>query len=144
MQLGENELLAALGRLRRDEVQHDGRRATRIERAGKARIQIDGTGPVVSATIRDYSSRGIGLIMTSKLAHGQQFVLILTRNEQTNMRVLCTVVHCRPLSGGEVYAIGAEFTLVLGEERKTPAPPVAHPAEKSLAELDRIRSSILS
>ena len=147
MQLGENELIESLLDLRRgDEFKQDGRRSKRIEKSGKARIQLDGVGSVTSARIRNYSSRGVCLLYTAKLAIGQQFVLMLARNEQTSMRILCTVVHCRGLAGGEVFAVGAEFTLVLGEEKNSPAPATVerHPAERALAELERIRSSILS
>lgn len=146
MQLGENELIESIRSIAKGrDFKKDGRRAPRIDRTGKARIQIDGAGPILTVSVRNYSPRGIGLIHTSKLTVGQQFVLILPRNDQPAMRILCTIAHVQPLSGGEVFAIGAEFTLVLGEA-KPPAAPVPVPVRcaHKVEELERIRSSILS
>jgi hypothetical protein len=111
------------------------RRAPRVELRNRATIvpYVDGMEPTgVGVEVRDFSARGIRFLHSSRLEKGSQFVLELSQRGEDPLRILCTVMHCRPSDEGPI-SIGAEFTCVL---RKTSL-------KISKSDEDRIRQSIL-
>jgi len=113
------------------------RRAARILHTGKTMI-FRTDEPVadraLAVQMRDISARGCSFSCKINLARGSNFVIQFSRNGQPPVGVLCTVVHCRALSGA--FRVGAEFTCSLEEKQTSVA--------TNTSELDRIRSSILT
>ncbi|MGB7157213.1 MAG: PilZ domain-containing protein [Tepidisphaeraceae bacterium] len=118
------------------------RRAARMEVQGNvvvAPVTPDGSlGQSFTALTRDLSFVGIGLLLATRLALGQQIVVRLPRGAAEDaMYLRCTVQHVRPLADG-LFVIGAEFT------------DVAEVKEEQLLgqaggrELQRIRELILN
>ena len=69
-------------------------------------------GESLSVTVRDFSSRGIGILLDRKLAKGTRFVAKMTRKSEPPLAVLYTAAHCRQLNA-HLYLVGAEFTSLL-------------------------------
>jgi hypothetical protein len=100
-----------------------------------------GASPSLSVTMRDFSPRGIGLLIDRPLAKGTQFIAKLTRPSGTPIALLYSVAHCRQLNA-HLHMVGAELTCILPEAE--PAAPQRQPAKASAGnEQARIRASIM-
>jgi hypothetical protein len=113
------------------------RRAPRVPHWARTTIDLcagSETRRQVTVTVRNLSSRGLAITYAAPLLAGEQFVMRLSQAGGQPVTMLCTVVHCRPLSNGS-YNIGAEFTCML--DRETPG------AQPASADIDRIRASML-
>jgi len=60
------------------------------------------------AIMVDFSSRGVGIRFAKPMPFGSHVVLILPHENNTVLRLLCTVVNCRQRSDGD-YFVGCEF-----------------------------------
>lgn len=115
---------------------HEKRRSARIEYSGYVDVVVcaDGsTGAPIHTQVVDLSSRGIALTLPQALQSGDQLIIQFPQYPKRQVRILCTVAHCRKQSETQ-FAIGAEFTCVL------PSQPMAAPRA---ADVGRIRDSIL-
>ena len=115
---------------------HEKRRAARIEYSGWVDVLVcaDGSsGAPVRAQIVDLSSRGIALTLPQPLQGGDQFIVQFPQYPNRQVRLLCTVAHCRKQSDTQ-FGIGAEFTCVL------PSQPIA---ARRTQDVGRLRDSIL-
>ena len=115
---------------------HEKRRAARIEYSGFVDVLVcaeGSTGAPIHTQVVDLSSRGIALSLPQALLSGDQFIVQFPQYPKRQVRILCTVAHCRKQSDTQ-YAIGAEFTCVL------PSQPLAAPKPNDLS---RLRDSIL-
>ena len=115
---------------------HEKRRAARVEYSGFVDVLVcaDGsTGAPIHTQVVDLSSRGLALSLPQPLQSGDQFIMQFPQYPKRQVRILCTVAHCRKQSDAQ-FAIGAEFTCVL------PSQPIAAPPT---ADVGRIRDSIL-
>ncbi len=124
--------------------ENDHRRATRVAQHGTVVVLLladagatesDRSKSYLTMSVRDISTRGIGLVHASPLINGRQFVVYLT-NDQSPARLLCTVVHGKRVKQGH-YHIGAEFTCVLNDEKVAPNAPAINDDRQ------RIQRSIL-
>src|SRR4051812_6421785 len=61
-----------------------------------------------TATMVDFSSRGVALHFPRPIIAGAHFVLVLPSVLNKPLQLLCDVVHCRKRSDGK-FATGAEF-----------------------------------
>lgn len=116
----------------------DKRRARRIGYRAKIHItRCDTTAydqkEPIAALLRDFSPRGVSLLMNLPMERGQSFVLHFKQNDGKEVEMLCTAVHCQP-GGKDRYLVGAEFSCQVEPE---PVP------QEHQSELDRIRQSIL-
>jgi hypothetical protein len=80
------------------------------------------------------SSRGICITYNQPLPNGRQFVVHILGQDQRQIHILCTVVHCRQI--GSRHKIGAEFTCVV-------SPQAAAQAVYEESQSLRIQQSIL-
>ena len=131
------EIVNAFGGGNQIDPVHKNRRAARVQHNGRTMIFRTGEAiaeSAVSIQMRDISARGCSFVCKSKLAFGSTFVIQFSRNGQPPTGMLCTVVHCRSITGGS-FKIGAEFTCTLEK--------AASKATNS-SEMDRIRNSILT
>lgn len=130
------EIMHGLHATPRPANQAEQRRAPRIARNVKLDITpiVDGVAQgAYTAQVENLSSRGLGILDANKLRTGSQFTLTLPHENGTVIPILCTVVHCRTVSKN-LFRIGAEFTCLVSDERRTLA---------TADEQDRIRASIL-
>jgi hypothetical protein len=74
-------------------------------------------GESLSVTVRDFSPRGIGILLDRKLVKGTRFVAKMTRKSELPLAVLYTAAHCRQLNA-HLYLVGAEFTSLLASGMK--------------------------
>jgi hypothetical protein len=115
---------------------HEKRRAARIEYTGFVDVLVctdGGTGMPIRTQVVDLSSRGIALTLPQSLQSGDQFIVQFPQYPKRQVRILCTVAHCRKQSDTQ-FAIGAEFTCVL------PSQPLAAARPQDVS---RLRDSIL-
>jgi hypothetical protein len=115
---------------------HEKRRAARVEYSGFVDVLVcadDSTGSPIRTQVVDLSSRGIALALPQPLQSGDQFIVQFPQYPRQQVRILCTVAHCRKQSDTN-FAIGAEFTCVL------PSQPLPTPRAQDLS---RLRDSIL-
>jgi len=131
--------LAATFNAKESPIEHDRRRAARMDLRANVKITPVHAGRRLSPThvmVSDFSARGIAFIQSDSMIKGEQFVTELPRNGGGNVELLCTVMHCRSI-GHNVFTIGAEFTCVL-------PPGVKHIPEDDKREMNRIRKTLLS
>src|SRR5258708_786615 len=88
----------------------------------------------VTVTCRDYSTRGIGILIRQPVAQGAQFVVKIQQQGEAAVSMLCTTAHCRKINAN-LYALGAEFTCLLPEAKAK--------AVDDLSEQQRISASIM-
>lgn len=67
------------------------------------------------ARIRRISVQGIGLLHHCEISIGEEFTLLLPRQNASAVTVRCSAVRCE-MGGDGVYRIGAVFTAVLSDE----------------------------
>ncbi|MDB5296320.1 MAG: hypothetical protein JWO31_2303 [Phycisphaerales bacterium] len=144
MSLSAEQFASVVGSVERPSVpHHEKRRAPRVVYRARVQIMLGG-GKQVMTTVRDISSRGVGLMHGEPLEAGSQFVLQLPRGKQTPAALLCTVAYCRQ-QHASMFVIGAEFTCVLNcAVAAAPAAAGSARDEAESKELERIRKSILS
>ena len=121
------------------------------ERRRARRMQVTATVPIrliesaaapaqtLLAKVRDFSPRGVGVLLATEVVFNQQFVLHLKRGDESPVAILCRAIHCREISP-HLYHVGAEFTCVLRDL------PVLSPGNTSRDDSDavkRIRRSML-
>ncbi len=131
------EIINALRKMEPSDPVHKNRRAMRVQHTGKThiyRMEFDPSEATLAVDLRDISARGCSFSCKSRMKVGSGFVIQFSRNKQSPVSMLCTVVHCRPTSIG--YRVGAEFTCSL--EAKSAS------REDDSSDLDRIRNSILT
>lgn len=119
----------------------DKRRAPRVVHRCRVPIVLDHGNEAertVQITVRDLSPRGIGMLHNERIARGTPFIIQIERLGKAKVVILCTVAHCKS-QGKDLFAIGAEFTCVLGGSDR--AQPTAASATEDIA---RIRRSMLS
>lgn len=90
--------------------------------------------PAMAVKIRDFSPRGVSIEFPRQIDRGEQFVLHVPR-KTTMTALLCSVVYCRPLKGGN-FSVGAEFIGTLDEPATRSAP------QPDKSEIDRIKASM--
>ena len=113
------------------------RRSERVEVHTRVPLSIIDKGearPAVPIMVRDVSPRGINIVYPQRMSQGQQFLVQLVEGSK-KIRLLCTVMHSRPLSNG-LHSVGAEFTCVL------PSNVTSQPSVDAQT-LERIRNSVL-
>ena len=115
---------------------HEKRRAARVEYTGFVDVLVcaeGSTGNPIRTQVVDLSSRGIALALPQPLQSGDQFIVQFPQYPKRQVRILCTVAHCRKQSDTQ-FAIGAEFTCVLPSQPLAAARPT---------DVSRLRDSIL-
>jgi hypothetical protein len=157
------EVLAALQALT-DSKGHERRTTARMEVLAQVKIHPyrDGkTAEAYTCLTRDLSFKGVGLFQAKQAPRGSQFVVVLPRQENDPLTLLCTVMYTRPMADG-LYNVGASFNSRYDFNAKPaveirgsaaapaapakPAPAAAAPPGPPLSgeeELKRIRQSIL-
>src|SRR2546423_7289004 len=65
-------------------------------------------GPTTTVMVKDLSPRGICIGHDAQMEIGANFILRLSREDSTEIHLLCTVAWCREESMS-MYMIGAEF-----------------------------------
>src|SRR5215213_10073757 len=107
------EIVAALKALT-DTKGHERRTTARMEVQAQVKIFPfkDGktTDPYTCLT-RDLSFKGVGLFQSRQPARGSQFVVVLPRQENEPLSLLCTVMYARAMADG-LYNVGAAFNSV--------------------------------
>jgi hypothetical protein len=93
-------------------------------------------GHSMTVTVRNVSSRGIGILHPRALKTGDQFTLKMSREGGQAVSILCSVARCERIHD-TLFAIGAEFTCVL----KDTETPLFSASEEN--EAQRIRASML-
>jgi hypothetical protein len=118
----------------------DKRRAQRIEQRSSAVITFVDAAPMktannsITVTVRDYSTRGIGILVHEGFPKGTQFIMQMRRQDEPPVSILCTTAHCRMINA-HLYAVGAEFTCIL--------PGKTENRSDDASEQQRISASIL-
>jgi hypothetical protein len=113
---------------------HERRRAGRVALNASATCSLIDDGQVGEprcVQVKDFSPRGLGIIVPEMMHPGSQFVLTLARQSGGNVSILCTVAQCRPCDQG--FLIGAELTCTLPSRTIIPDDD----------DLDRVRRSVL-
>lgn len=132
------ELFESLGTVSHSRTGRDGRRALRMEYQTSAKITLcsgDMKDRPFTVTVKDFSLRGIRILLSTPLASGAQFIIEIPRKKTTPVAILCTVMHSTK-SRNDQYSIGAEFTCVV--------PPAIHAsADVQHRAIQRIRESII-
>ncbi len=132
-----SEIVTAFGASDVIDPVHKNRRALRVQHNGRTMIFRAGeniTETAIAVQMRDISARGCSFTCKTKLTKDSNFVIQFSRQGQPPTGMLCTVIHCRPGSGG-MFRVGAEFTCSLDTGSAARA--------TNLSEMDRIRNSIL-
>ncbi|HEV7298110.1 MAG TPA: PilZ domain-containing protein [Tepidisphaeraceae bacterium] len=115
------------------------RRAYRVKHRDQVTIiPCHDSGPRKNetATMTDFSSRGVAIHCAMRVPAGSHLILVLPRQTGKSLQLLCAVAHCRKRADGN-YSIGAEFVGVApGAISDAPA--------ASAGEADRIANSILN
>ena len=144
------EVLAALKALT-DTKGHERRATARMEVQAQVKVFPfkDGkTSDSYTCLTRDLSFKGVGLFQSKHAPRGSQFVVMLPRQENEPLTLLCTVMYSRPMADG-LYNVGAAFNSVYDFNAKPAvefrggAAGGAGPALTGEDELKRIRQSIL-
>jgi hypothetical protein len=144
------EVLAALQALT-DTKGHERRATARMEVQAQVKVHPfkDGkTSDAYTCLTRDLSFKGVGLFQSKQAPNGSQFVVILPRQENEPLSLLCTVMYTRPLADG-LYNVGAtfnsryDFNAKPAVEFRGTAGAAPTPALSGEEELKRIRQSIL-
>lgn len=115
------------------------RRAPRVEHRSFDVKIVDAKDPLqrpVMVQLRNFSSRGVGIVHAKPMERGDQFVVNLQRDDGLPVAILCTVAHCYGAEKAS-YNIGAEFTCVLQQNEPHDAGPLGGD------ERERIQQSIL-
>ena len=135
-----SQIVAGIKRASEDGKKPDKRRAPRVEhRATMVITFVDATSTPggnnsITVTVRDYSTRGIGILVRQEIAKGAQFTMKLRRTGEPPATMLCTTAHCRKINAN-LFAVGAEFTCILPEAKAA--------AASDMSEQQRISASIL-
>jgi hypothetical protein len=126
------------------------RRAPRVKDHGVVKIvpYADGVSRAERTAIMvDFSSRGVAIRCAEPLPSGAHFVLVLQKNPQQTVRLLCAVAHCRKLKDRD-FQVGAEFVGLAPADPSAPVSsatmpddPIANQTRADLA--TRIAGSIL-
>lgn len=133
------DILSSFRTIDRSKDAGDKRRARRIGYRAKTHITFCGSTPYehqkdrIPVLLRDFSPRGVSLLINTPMERGQSFVLHFKQNDGDEIEMLCTAVHCQP-GGKDRYIVGAEFSFQIKPE------PAQHEQQ---GELERIRQSIL-
>ena len=96
---------------------HEHRRTVQIHP-----LEAGAPGKAVPTRVVDFSTMGVGLIHSRKMAKGQQFVLPLGTAGGGAVPLLYTVVHCRGPKNG-LYAVGAQLVSVMDLKQFSEAVP---------------------
>jgi len=141
------EVLDALRGQKQTVLGMENRRAARIEvHTTVVIVPLQGAHPGRSFTAltRDVSAVGIGMLQATCCELNEQLLVHLPRASKTPLIMLCNVMHVRMLADG-LYLIGAEF---VSEGPSAEQLAASQSPKKSAttpdAEMQRIRSSILS
>jgi hypothetical protein len=144
------EIVAALKALT-DAKGHERRTTARMEVLAQVKLFPFKDGKAAdpyTCLTRDLSFKGVGLFQSKHAPRGSQFVVMLPRQENEPLSVLCTVMYSRPMAD-ELYNVGAAFNCVYDFNAKPAvqfrgsAPAGGHAAMTPEEELKRIRQSIL-
>jgi hypothetical protein len=143
------EVLAALKALT-DTKGHERRTTARMEVQAQVKIFPFKDGKIedpYTCLTRDLSFKGVGLFQAKNAPRGSQFVVMLPRQENEVLTILCTVMYSRPMADG-LYNVGAAFNSIYDFNAKPAvqfrdnAAPGANGASGD-DEMKRIRQSIL-
>ncbi len=135
------EIVAGIKRGTEDGKKPDKRRAPRVEQRSTVVITFVEPGTTtssnnsISVTMRDYSTRGIGILIRQPVEKGAQFVVKIQRKGEAAVPILCTTAHCRKINAN-LYAVGAEFTCILPEAKAERPDDVSEQQRISAAMLD--------
>src|SRR4051794_26126367 len=84
---------------------------------GQRTALMRGADAVAPSIIRRLSIQGIGLLHLAAIPVGEQFTLLLPRQDgRQPIPVLCTAVRCEENAGDGLYRVGAVFDAVVGDE----------------------------
>jgi len=86
----------------------DGRRAGRAKHACLAWVEGPGIDLQGIARLLDLSSRGVGLVVTTKVPAGERVVVDILVAGHLKLRASGVVRHCAPLTPGQ-FRCGVEF-----------------------------------
>jgi hypothetical protein len=131
------QVLHSLGAIPMSGVE-DKRRAARITHRCNVQITLGSdprNGKKIEVLVRDFSPRGICILLDNSVRSGANFIIRLGRPNEEDIHLLCTVVHCRDM-GEKMFVIGAEFTCLVD----TTAKPLG---SDTVVDLQRIRKSML-
>jgi hypothetical protein len=100
----------------------DRRRATRVERRSAMVITlVDYAQPAaklaqsLSVTLRDFTPKGVGILLDRSLEKGSQFIAKIVRSGAAPAAVLYTVAYCTQLNA-HLYKVGAEAQRVVSAQ----------------------------
>lgn len=96
-------------------------------------------GRPLKAWTRDISLGGMGILTSSSMKGGDQFIVQLPRPDAKPMILLCTVKNCVQLADG-LYGVGASFAEVVRKDQAAPSLP-SDP--NKAADIQRISQAIL-
>lgn len=86
--------------------------------------------PRILGQLRNFSMRGVGLLLRAPLKVGDPFILQVLRRRKIDASIPCTVVYCKPDVDG-LYSVGARIHSDAAD------------TESDIASITRIRHSIL-
>src|SRR5213595_456189 len=95
-------------------------------------------GRPLKAWTRDISMGGMGILTSSSMKSGDQFIVQLPRPDAKPMILLCTVKNCSQLADG-LYGVGATFSEVV---RKAESAPQLPTDPNKAADIQRISQAI--